>query len=333
MVSTAPHEPTPPPPTPDELNARASGLADDLGETDPAVRKLLRRLVQRLGWPLCEQVLEGTREIEEGGGLWSVVEKSRRTKGGVFFALLKGSSAAARRIIYLHQARKDNETRKSAPPFTWEERVEIVREALQHRGTAMTAKLLLMGRPEKVVERGDFVVTSLEYRGAPSLPKGVPSPKSTRTVYTVYIAAKQWRKVADLLKNPEDQLIVEGYCTLDPEMGNIALLAQSATTKVLQRQKLDKAPKGAASKAAAPAPAPTPAPAAPPLPDQAAAAEEEQLRAQLTQRLAGGQTLEAIAARAGLPLRPLQDFRDARPTTLTKAQVQTLMQKLRLALR
>jgi hypothetical protein len=327
MVSTAPHEPipAPPAPAPDDPNALASALADDLGETELEVRRLLRRLVQRVGWPLCEQALDDTRAIEADGGLWSVQEKKRRTKGGVFFALLKIRSAAARGIIYLHQGNRERESKKRAPPFTWEQRIELVGEALQHRGTAMTAKLMLMGRPEKVVQREDFVVTSLEYRGAPSLPKGLPVPKSTRTTYTVYIAAKQWRKVADLLQDPEDQLIVEGYCILDPEVGGIALLAQSATTKALQRQKLDKAPVATAT-AAAKAPAPSPA-------AQAPLSEEERLCALLKQRLASGQTLEALATRAGLPLRPLQDFHDARPTTLTPAQVQTFLQKLRQALK
>ncbi|MCC6558042.1 MAG: hypothetical protein IT372_34275 [Polyangiaceae bacterium] len=304
----------------DEL---ARALSDELGETDPEAVLRLRRLVRGLGWPACERALLDTREIEVNGGLWSVQERKRRTPGGVFFALMKSRSGVARAILSTQSAAQRR------PPFAWEQRAEIIREALQRRGEAMTAKLMLMGRPAKVVERGDVVVTALEYRGAPSLPKGLPVPKQSSTVYTVYIAAKQWRKVADALKDPEDQLVVEGYCMIDPEAGCIALLAQSATTRALQRQKVAAAPRAsAASSPEAPA-APAPAPP-PPQPAQDPA---EQVRSLLKQRLAAGQAMDAVAARAGLPLRALQDFHDARPTSWTPAQVQTILQKLRQALR
>jgi len=222
-------------PPPRDLGALARALADDLGESDPEVRQLLKKLVKRVGWSVCEQTRDDTSEIEASGGLWSVSEKKRRSKGGTFFALLKSRSVMARDFLFAVQDKKGAVA--ADPPFTWEQRGELVRETVLHRGQVMTAKLTLIGRPEKVVQRQDFVVTSLEYRGAPSLPKGLPLPKSTRTTYTVYIAAKQWRKVAALVQSPEDQLIVEGFCVPDPESGGIAVFAQSVTTKVLQRGK------------------------------------------------------------------------------------------------
>jgi hypothetical protein len=318
------------------------------------VRHTLKRLIKRVGWPVCERALRDTRDIEESGGLWSVHEKRRRSIGGTFFALLKDRSVEARWMLFHLQVLQRQKAERSAaalaePPFTWEQRGEFVREILVQPGQAMTAKLTLIGRPEKVIQRQDFVVTALEYRGNPSFPKGLPVPKSMRATYTVYIAAKQWQKVAALLKNAEDQLIVEGFCMGDPESGGIVVFAQSVTTKVLQRQKIAQQraagaaapehgvsppePPAAAGVERAPgAPAAVaPAPSLPAAP--APPSDEEQVRSLLRQRFAGAEALEPLATRAGVPFRQLQLFYEERPTTLTPAQIRTFLQKLRQALR
>lgn len=310
----------------------AQALADELGEVDPIVRRVLKRLVKRLGIPICAELLQVTREVEDSGGIWSVRDRTRRSRGGVFFALVRNHSPRARAILLHTQDQERGVVGGAAaaePPFTWAQRGELTRETLLQPGEAMTAKLTLVGRPGKVVERKDFVVTSMELKAAPSsLPKGMPVPPSTRAVYTVYIASKQWRRVADLIRDPSDALIVEGHCMPDPESGGIAVFAQSTTTRALQKQKVA-AMKGEALGAPEPAaPPPPPVPAAPPPPS-----DEEQIRAILQQRIAAGQTLDAVAVKTGLPLKRLQDFAEARPTTLTPAQVQTFLQKLRQGLR
>lgn len=316
---------------PGDPSAFAQTLADELGEADLIVRRVLKRMVKRLGIPICAELLQATRDVEDGGGIWSVRDRTRRTRGGVFFALLRDHSPKARAILLHTQDQERGVVREGAaePPFTWAQRGELTRETLLQPGEAMTAKLTLVGRPGKVVERKEFVVTSMELKAAPSsLPKGLPVPTSTRAVYTVYIATKQWRKVAELIRDPSDVLIVEGHCMPDPESGGIAVLAQSATTRSLQKQKVA-AMKGEAPGAPEPAaPPPPPVPAAPPPPS-----DDEQIRAILQQRLAAGQTLEAVAGKTGLPLKRLQDFSEGRPTTLTPAQVQTFLQKLRQGLR
>jgi hypothetical protein len=340
-------------PASDDPGAFADSLPDELGETDPSIRKAIKGLVKRLGEPLCAEMLQRTCEIEEGGGLWLVRERRRRTKGGVFLVLLKGHSAKARALVRRIGPRPEaQQAKRSGPegqqptrePFLWEQRGELVQEALRHRGKAMTAKMTLIGRPGKVVEHGDFVVTSMESTSIPPLPKGVPVPSSPRVTYTVFIAAKQWQKVAGPLKVPDDMLIVEGFCVPDAEAGGISLLALSSTTKALQRQKLTlaKAPRaepaspglGTTPQARAPEappkapaiPAATPAPA--PVPS-----EEEQARALLQKVILGGETFEALALRTGLPLNRLKEIHEGRPTTLSPAQVRTFFQRLRQVLR
>jgi hypothetical protein len=68
----------------------------------------------------------------------------------------------------------------------------------------------------------------------PALPKGLPVPSQANTTYAVYIAQKQWKKVEEALRNPEDILIAKGYPMLDQETGTIAVFVFTATTKVLQ---------------------------------------------------------------------------------------------------
>ena len=53
----------------------------------------------------------------------------------------------------------------------------------------------------------------------------------------VYIVAKQWRKVAEALEDPDDSLIIEDVPVYDPQLPGLALLAQSVATKGLQAVK------------------------------------------------------------------------------------------------
>ena len=77
-------------------------------------------------------------------------------------------------------------------------------------------KMILIGRPGRVIEKGEVVITSIKSSSVPSLPKGLPQPPDDSTTYIVYIALKQWRKVRESIqKNPDDKLIIEGYPALD----------------------------------------------------------------------------------------------------------------------
>jgi hypothetical protein len=118
----------------------------------------------------------------------------------------------------------------------------------------MTPKITLMGRPARIVEHENYVLMSFDFKGAPSLPRGLPVPASTATTYTAFMVKKQWRKVEEALRgNPLDQLIIEGFCTFDDELEDLVVFVQAATTKELQRAKL-------AEEKAAAAPAVTPKP-------------------------------------------------------------------------
>jgi len=104
-------------------------------------------------------------------------------------------------------------------------------------GRATTVKITVIGRPGTAVEQGQAVALALTSEKAPDLPKGMPEPVAG-TRYTVFVARKQWAKVAEALAaDAEDTAIIEGYAALDPRVEGIAVYATSATTKRMQATK------------------------------------------------------------------------------------------------
>jgi len=107
----------------------------------------------------------------------------------------------------------------------------------QEPGRATTVKITVIGRPGAVVEQGQAVAVALTSEKVPAVPKGLPEPPAG-TRYTVFVAHKQWSKVAEALAtDSEDAAIIEGYAALDPCVEGIAVYATSATTKRLQAAK------------------------------------------------------------------------------------------------
>lgn len=147
------------------------------------------------------------------------------------------------------------------PPFNWEERLfvlhellhekgqakapalpkpvsaGVLRELLREKGQAKTVKITLIGRPGRIVERQNLVITTVSSALKGPFPKGLPVPPETTTDYIVYIGAKQWNKVAHVVTAPEDVLIIEGECTYDADLPGMAVFATNVTTKRLQHAK------------------------------------------------------------------------------------------------
>jgi hypothetical protein len=132
----------------------------------------------------------------------------------VFLKLLKDqTSPEERRAIFRpkRHPQPKKQARKPVEPLSAAEVEHFSTQALAETGEAPTVKMTLIGRPGRVIEKGNVVLTSLPSRKPPSLPKGLPQPPGKPTTYVVYIALKQWRKVRDALKDPADCLIIEGY--------------------------------------------------------------------------------------------------------------------------
>ncbi|MCS6836515.1 MAG: RNA-binding protein [Anaerolineae bacterium] len=122
--------------------------------------------------------------------------------------------------------------------FNWDDRLEEVEPLLEELGTATTAKLVLVGRPLNHAMHAGVVMIALQnFPKQTGLPKGLPVPPPIPVNYVVYMTKKSWDKVQPLLEeNEDDALVIEGFLTLDVELGAVAVIAMSVGTKFQKRQ-------------------------------------------------------------------------------------------------
>jgi len=172
----------------------------------------------------------------------------RRTPGGVFFYLVRTSDAISREDKdYIFPSQGGHPKRAggsgtlavpapAAPaPVVWTDETfrALARQLQQNPGRATSVKITVIGRPGAIVEQGQAVAVALMSEKVPDLPKGLPEP-AAGTRYTVFVARKQWAKVAEALAaDAEDAAIIEGYAALDPRVEGIAVYANSVTAKRL----------------------------------------------------------------------------------------------------
>jgi len=252
-VAAAPPEPVARPhparPLSLEVQALAAEIATALGETAPDPVGQIARAVDRLGPAQARAVLAQVQEIEAGGGRMLPDGSRRRTPGGLFFLLLRQRTDLSRRDkVYifpqLFQQKKpraatgDNAAAVPASVAWTDDTYHALMQQLhQEPGRATTVKITVIGRPGAAVEQGQAVALALTSEKVPDLPKGLPEPPAG-TRYTVFVARKQWAKVAEALAaDAEDTAIIEGYAALDPRVEGIAVYATSATTKRMQAAK------------------------------------------------------------------------------------------------
>jgi hypothetical protein len=212
-------------------------IAQQLGETQHGPIQQIRRVVERLGADTARAFLTETQQVEAQGGMLLPDGSRRRTPGGVFFYLVRSRISAVDRAAIFPPRPWPNKGKgpRRSPPAAEPAPSELQDiEIPNATGEVRTVKITVIGRPGRIVRdpRG-FVTVAMQRTGVPALPKGVPAPPTAPTQYTVYIAQKQWQKVADALKDPEDVLIVEGYPAHDA--AGIGVYATNTTTKQLQQ--------------------------------------------------------------------------------------------------
>jgi len=231
-------------------------IATQLGETERGPRGHVGRVVGRLGADRARTFLTRTQEIEAAGGLMLPDGSCRRTPGGVFFHLVRADDTLSREdrvSIFPSQSARNGRTKAAAAAATpvmpappapvlssaWADNdYQRVMAALQQEtGRATTVKITVIGRPCTIVEQGQAVALALVSEKVPDLPKGLPEPPAG-TRYTVFVARKQWGKIAEALAaDAEDAAIIAGDAALDPRVEGIAVYATSATTKRTQAAK------------------------------------------------------------------------------------------------
>jgi hypothetical protein len=233
------------------LNALTTQIAQELGERARPPIMQIRRIIEIMGGDFATELLRETQAVEAAGGMFLERENRRRTPGGVFFTLVRARLKSRERYL-IFDMNKPKRSGPKRPPRLQEPRTELDRPAvaglsaeslpevvaaLTHEyGKAITVKITVIGRPAQVVERGDVVIFGLLNEKQPALPKGLPAPPA-QTKYLVLIAKKQWSKVAGVVKDTEDVLILDGFPAYEPRHAGITVYALSVTTKKQQAAK------------------------------------------------------------------------------------------------
>ncbi len=242
---------TPPTPATGKAAARAAidEIAAQFGETEDEPKRLIKRALRLLGEEQVHATVARALEVEAAGGMMVPDGSRRRTVGGVFFYLLR-TTVGQKEWYRIFQPQTTGQgagqsapgqgqaTAAAATPFDWATFGAAATEAQRERGEATTVKLTVIGRPGKVVERGDVVLVAMRSEKAPSFPKGVPAPESPTVDYMVLVGRKQWSRVAEALAaDPADKVLIEGYPTVRPDFAGITVFATSATTTGIQAGK------------------------------------------------------------------------------------------------
>lgn len=223
----------------------AREIAKKLGESDAKPYAQIARIITLCGEDFAKQVLADTLVIESGEGMMTMDGSRRRTPGGVFFQLARERMPedACQQIFYPwgYTARKVAEKEAHYSEFVWDSRVEILQEVVAGKGKVNDVRVTLKGRPGAIERRQFLVVTAMQSQieEQVNFPGGVPQPSSEPVTYVVYISAKQWERVSKLIEeDPDDELVVEGYCAFDDEMKGVAVHATyTTTTKTLKKER------------------------------------------------------------------------------------------------
>jgi len=249
MVTTTSHRDTTDVSAAPAAIAAAGEIAAQLGETEIEVRRQIMRALRVIGEERTRAFVARALAVGAAGGMMLKSGSRRHTRGGVFFRLMRDElmadvegHQATYRIFRPHGKRqggpKGARVSREAMPFDWTAFRAAATAAMSEPGETTTVKLTVIGRPGKIVERGDVVLVAMRSEKAPSLPKGVPDPPALPTDYVLLVGRKQWSKVAAALAaDPADKVIVEGYPTIAPDIDGISVHATSATTTGIQAAK------------------------------------------------------------------------------------------------
>jgi hypothetical protein len=137
---------------------------------------------------------------------------------------------------------KQRGKRRAAPTFPWAKRLKMLGALLKQPGPGTSVRATLIGRPTRIKQRNKYVEFEMvQSIAAGSYPRGVPQPPEAPVTYTVYVGAKQWRRVDDVIKDDrKDKLIVEGKCAFDPALEGVAVFATFVSTVALEQAKRER---------------------------------------------------------------------------------------------
>jgi hypothetical protein len=168
--------------------------------------------------------------------------RRRRTLGGIFFFLFNQSATPDQRREILHlqthlKSEIDLRKRLKTPfvgrlgslsaPVDLDTARRLVRKLAGSAGKTLSMKIRIVGRPAKIERRDGLVVFQMRDSAAPPrLPKVLPPLPDAPQTHVVYMAAKQWLRVAPQLEKDDCPLTIEGVVAFDPQLGKLVIYAQ-----------------------------------------------------------------------------------------------------------
>ena len=221
---------------PDEIKAYAEEVAKKLGETDKKPLEQIELLLQHAGKEFVDENVAESFKIEEEGGMFTEDKKRRRTVGGIFFYIAKGKlDPEVRGNIFPGYG----QNKPVGKVVAWDERLDYIKPLLEggEHGEMRFVTVTLQGRPGKLVIEDNSVMTTISHSHSQTpLPRGVPHPPDDATLYTVYMAHKQYETVVESLeKYKNDWMLVEGTLFYDKETNTMAVLASRVSTKRIDK--------------------------------------------------------------------------------------------------
>ncbi len=156
------------------IDASATEIAGQLGETEEEPIRQIRREVRILGEHRVRTVVGRALDVEAAGGMMRADGSQKRSLGGVFFILMRDDVGRKDfyRIFKGGQQQRPHgpgaAARTTTVPFDWTTFSASATEAMSEAGEATTVKLTVIGRPGKIVERGDVALVAMRSEKVPS---------------------------------------------------------------------------------------------------------------------------------------------------------------------
>lgn len=206
-------------------------LMQELNATTWQHQCQLRRIVQHLGPNNALIILDETRTRVQKNGSHASDNAQQHTLSAVYFDLVKQQMSPIIRREIFSRPYGPQPIDPAIPTFDWSDRGVVIAEIGTDKGVVQTVKITLTGRPGKLVERDNCIITIMQDTESTAVPDELSTPPPNPTQYGVYMTRNQWTTVAEALRDPSNMLVVEGWPTYDAQLGGIAVFALTVTVE------------------------------------------------------------------------------------------------------
>lgn len=213
-----------------DVQSIVNHLMQELDTTTWQQQCQLRRIVQHLGPDNALTILDEMRSKTKQDNNASK-NTQPHTLSNVYFDLVKQQLSPIIRREIFSRPYGPQPLDVFAPTFDWSDRGVVIAEIGIDKGVVQTVKITLTGRPGKLVERDNCIITIMQDTESTIVPDELPTPPPNPTQYGVYMTRDQWANVVEALRDPSNMLVVEGWPTYDAQFGGIAVFASDVAVE------------------------------------------------------------------------------------------------------